>query len=106
TNRVTNEKLAAGIDYLRLSYRDEILEWLETCAKEASARPLVRETIVQYAHLIRKLTHQNSSNLMTQEITKEILLSKESLLAYSAMFESRDAVRNEMLGEIGREIGA
>lgn len=92
-NPVSGDKLESGVDYFPISYGGQILTWLEDCAKEASSRPLVRETIVQYAHLIRYLTHQNSSNLMTQDITKMVLSGKEAFLAFKAIQHSDSEIK-------------
>lgn len=100
SNKANNQKLIAWEDYIPISYRNHILAWLEDCAKEASSRPLVRETLVQYAHLIRTLTHQNSSNLMTQEITRTVLSSKETLLSYASLYASWSSIRAEILKSI------
>ena len=40
--------------YFRISYRDDILPWLECCLSIAALKPMVRETIFQYPQ-IRKL---------------------------------------------------
>lgn len=100
TNHAQGLSLVASEDYFPISYKTHILTWIEECVKEASERPLVRETLVQYGHLIRTLTQQNSSNLMTQEITKAILSSKESLLAYVEMSASKDSIRDTMIKAI------
>ncbi|MAP81857.1 MAG: hypothetical protein CL526_12310 [Aequorivita sp.] len=55
-------------DFFTLSYRDEIIEWLEQCQKEATQLPILRETINQYAILIRKLTNQLSDDIMEKDI--------------------------------------
>ena len=46
-----------------LSYHDDVLRWLEKCVHVAARRPALRETLVQYETLIKKLTGQ----LMSQE---------------------------------------
>ena len=99
-NEKSSQKLESRKHYFPISYKSDILAWLEECAKEASARPLVRETLVQYGHLIRMLTQQNSSNLMTQEITKTVLSSKESLLAYAELLPSWGSIRDTMIKSI------
>ena len=103
-NSVSGDKLKSGVDYIPISYGEHILTWLEDCAKQASGRPLVRETIVQYAHLIRYLTHKNSSNLMTQEITKTVLSSKTTLLTFDSLTSSREAVRKKLLDSLEKEL--
>jgi hypothetical protein len=99
-SKVSSKKLVAYEDYFPISYKTHILTWLEDCVKESSGRPLVRETLVQYANLIRTLTQQNTNNLMTQEITKTVLSNKEALLSYAAMYASWDSIRIEIIKHI------
>lgn len=60
--------LKNGQDYLCISYRTEIIEWLEACVKEAAHYPILRETIKQYQILIKNLT-----NTMSDAYEKELL---------------------------------
>lgn len=66
-------KLKSGLDYFTLSYKYDILEWLEKCLKEAVDIPILRESIKQYIILVRTLTNQLTTNEMKQEIHKLIL---------------------------------
>ncbi|WP_452218752.1 PDDEXK-like family protein [Lacinutrix undariae] len=50
-------KLKSGADFFNLSYRDDIIKWLELCLKEVPNFTGLRETINQYILLIKKLTH-------------------------------------------------
>ena len=68
------EKLKEGNDYQIISYKNDILEWLESCLEEVVALPIIRETILQYIHLIKCLTNQTRSKTMSNEI-KELLKS-------------------------------
>lgn len=70
-------------DYLCISYRDGIINWLERCKKEAVSKPLVRETITQYINLIKRLTNQTINNKMSKEIVEQILESKSNFDAYT-----------------------
>lgn len=65
-------ELISGIDYLSLSYRSDIIEWMELCQKEVVDYPTLRETIKQYITLIKKLTGQLTDTLMEKEIYSEI----------------------------------
>jgi superfamily II helicase len=63
--------------YFLISYRKDILEWLEKCVKEAVKFPMLREVIQQYIYLIKKLTNQT----MNDDLKKGIkLLIKNNLL--------------------------
>ena len=61
-----------GIEYKKISYGTEILHWLENCCAESAKFPLVRETLVQYANLIRNYTGESMSAKATAEIIKTI----------------------------------
>lgn len=50
-------KLNAGEDFFNLSYREEMMAWLELCLKEVPNFTGLRESINQYILLIKKLTH-------------------------------------------------
>ncbi len=52
------KELKVGIDYFKISYKKDILEWLIKCQKEAIDIPIVRDVIGQYIYLIEKLTGQ------------------------------------------------
>jgi hypothetical protein len=43
-------------DVYCLSYREDIIEWLEKCLPYTKSEPAVREAINQYINLIKELT--------------------------------------------------
>jgi hypothetical protein len=97
-----------------VSYRANIMRWLESCRKEAATAPGVREVITQYIHLIQRLTQQNTSARMNQEIIKAVTqdTTGETYLAYAYMrnadLEIRKAIiakLREQLQAIGQELG-
>lgn len=65
-------KKKSGEDFMPISYSSDIVEWLERCMKEATALPILRETISQYIILIKKLTNQLSDHKMDKDIQKLI----------------------------------
>jgi hypothetical protein len=56
-----------------VSYKTNIVRWLESCRKEAATAPGVREAITQYIHLIQRLTQQNTSARMNNELIEAVL---------------------------------
>jgi hypothetical protein len=80
-----------------ISYRTDIVSWLEDCRKEAADAPCVRETITQYIRLIQELTQQNTSTQMNQELVKTVLNDEDSFLAYSALHKATPDIRAEIL---------
>lgn len=70
--------------YKRISYKNEILKWLEKCKEKANTvnHPFLESTITQYINLIKYLTNQTSSKEMENNIINEILKSRENLKSY------------------------
>ena len=58
-----------------LSYKSDIIDWLDACIKEVARVPQVRELLVQYQNLLRKLTGSLNRSL-TMEL-KELLRKKQ-----------------------------
>lgn len=59
---------AKEVDYLCLSYAEDILRWLEQCARLAYDKPLVRESLNQYIQTIKQLTYQDMNQENIQKI--------------------------------------
>jgi len=74
-------EMKKGSDYFILSHYTDTLNWLDLCIKEASNFPILRETIKQYHLLIQKLTYQNQSSQMKNELIQLLLENKENYLA-------------------------
>ncbi len=74
-----------GKNYIRVSYQDDITTWLEKCLMQVSTVPILRETIVQYQNLIKKLTGQNAYKEMSKELRKLIVSNKENFEAFKSL---------------------
>lgn len=68
--------------YQRISYKKDILNWLEICRKEVVTIPILREALTQYIILIKKLTGQNLHQTMSNEMTKLILKNESNFDSY------------------------
>jgi hypothetical protein len=60
------------VEYQTVSYKSEIISWLQDCLKESVDYPTVRETIKQYVILLKKLTNQLTDQVMEKDIKKLI----------------------------------
>lgn len=83
-SEVSRGKLMANKDYYAISYRSEIIQWLENCIKEAADEPILRETIKQYLILIKKLTNQLTNNKMEKEVYDIIKRNYEASVAITS----------------------
>ena len=67
------------IDEIKIiSYKDDIINWIENSIKETVEVPIIRETLVQYRSLLLKLTGKEERNL-SEELKEMILSNKEYL---------------------------
>ncbi|WP_026951139.1 PDDEXK-like family protein [Algoriphagus mannitolivorans] len=71
--------------YEKISFREHIHKWIESCRLASIDQPIIRETLTQYIANIKRLTNQNPDNQMSQEIIELIMSSPESFKAYNAM---------------------
>jgi hypothetical protein len=58
--------------YVSISYKHDIINWLEKCQQKAVDNPVVRETIKQYKNLVKKITNQNINIKMENDLIKLI----------------------------------
>lgn len=85
----TATKSTEEVAYLRLSYAEDILRWLEQCARLAYDKPLVRESLNQYIRTIKQLTYQD----MNQENIEEIIdLAVDHPEVVATLSSKRDAI--------------
>lgn len=62
-----------------LSYKDDVISWIERCIKEVAVVPGIRETLIQYKKLLEKLTSKGEKKMIDE--LKEMILSKEKYLS-------------------------
>ena len=85
----TATKSAEEVGYLRLSYAEDILRWLEQCVRLADNKPLVRESLNQYIRTIKQLTYQD----MNQENIRKIIdLAVDHPEVVATLSSKRDAI--------------
>lgn len=82
-----NQLIEERKDYFCISYRTEILSWLEECHSLAADKPILRESLKQYILLIRSLTNQATNNDMANELHQTILSDIESAEKIANEFE-------------------
>jgi hypothetical protein len=81
-------------DFRCLSYKNDIIKWLEDCRKEVTVYPIVRESITQYINLIKYLTNQTINRTMQKELNGII---KSNLEASFTITDNLDSALEEVL---------
>ena len=64
----TDEESDEQVEYKKLPFSANILEWVETCIEKSATLPTIRETLLQYAGLIRKITGQTSKEITMRTV--------------------------------------
>lgn len=80
--------LIKDIDYSTKSYKEDVLKWLMQCRKEATAHPILRETLTQYINLIKHLTNQTMSDQAKEEIVLAILKHPDNIESAENIFNA------------------
>ncbi len=87
--------------YKCLSYKYDVMNWLEKCKKEVADVPFVREVISQYIVLIKRLTGQTRSRLMKKE-TIDILMRDDKYI--EAAFDIVKGIESLKVSLIGSKL--
>jgi hypothetical protein len=87
-----------------ISYKEDVLRWLEACRKECACVPVVRETITQYIHLLKELTQQSNSTQMNEELSREIVKTPESLQAFFILHQAYGKVLEHLIAAFSHKL--
>jgi hypothetical protein len=79
-----------------ISYQTDILHWLDDCHKASVSLPVIRETILQYENLIRRLTHQTTGDKVIEDAQKLILANPTMVDAIALLGEAWNAILSEV----------
>lgn len=93
-------KLKNGVDFICVSYRQNITNWIEKCIKEMANKPIIRETLNQYLFLVKQLTNQTTNDKMEEEIIKLIINNKESVKTILEAHNTLDIELKKKIGQI------
>ena len=92
----TGKMLECDNDYYCISYRDDILNWLSNCQKEANGKPLVHGIITQYKDLVSTLTHQNMDKETQIKLASKIAEKSEYMILASIINSNFKHILHQM----------
>jgi hypothetical protein len=104
----SKDELLENIDYFNISYKTEIIEWLQLCLKECVDNPILRESIKQYMILVKKITN-TMENKEQKELDDIILRNiKESAFIASnyekVLQDIRRKIRNSVIDKLTQHL--
>lgn len=83
-----------------ISYKYEIIKWLEACRNLSGNHVLLRETITQYINLIKFLTKQTNNTKMENEIVTQICLNKNNLESAELIVRNFDNAKTHIINGV------
>lgn len=89
-------ELEEGKDFLCISYKNFIREWLKDCMEKAYNKPLVRETIVQYYNLLSSLTYQNMEEKTKKELIN-LLATEDNFAIVFRIYNNFNEILNKII---------
>ena len=88
------EKLEGN--FIHITYREQIRDWIAECIKETAQKPLLREALVMYKNLVLKLTGQSYSEGMVREMKDLIIKDRGNFENAVEIAESLSEARIEI----------
>ena len=98
-----SEDSVGDLGYETISYKDDLLPWLERCQKRAYAEPELRESVAQYRQLVRKLTGTDFTGEYMSEL-KDLLLRDNNLVFAYDLIEATTEVHIDLLQKLWGDI--
>ena len=92
-------RLTLGKDFVCISYRTNIVNWLENCIKEMANKPIIRESLNQYLVLVKQLTNQSKNNYMN-EIVNSILCNDNNFQSAKLILKSLNSIENMLIKKL------
>jgi hypothetical protein len=81
--RDADEKSAKEVEYERISFQSNILNFIEKSIEKSANLPIIRESLIQYKNLILNITNQTTQELQMESI--EIIKNPEMAKAATIM---------------------
>ncbi|MDR3000328.1 MAG: PD-(D/E)XK nuclease family protein [Fibromonadaceae bacterium] len=82
-----------------LSYKDDIIDWLEQCLEKSVNFSYLRETIAQYLNLLKFLTGQSRRKEISDEIIQAIMESPKNVESAFAIADKADKIKEQIIFE-------
>lgn len=82
-------------NYEKISFREHIHKWIESCRLASIDQPVIRETLTQYIANIKRLTNQNPDDQMNDEIIDLITKNDTNFKAFEALTSTKNQLYNK-----------
>jgi hypothetical protein len=91
-----DESSHCGVSYLRLSYQEQILDWLEQCVTFSNGTPALQHAVIQYKNLVQKITGRAMTQT-TRNTVIDLLTSADNVMVAEAIAEALPHAKGVLL---------
>lgn len=102
-NNKPSDNSGEGVVYENVTYNKHVINWLEKCLLLTVNYPIVRETINQYINLLKKLTNQDMSKQLNQEVINILYNNIETSLMINDNIEE---MKNQIFLNCAKKLAA
>lgn len=75
------ESSSKGVTYNRISYKEHIVRWIQSCIQHSATMPAIRESLVQYLNHVKQLTNQDMDTISKEALLKAMVANPEATAA-------------------------
>jgi hypothetical protein len=90
--------------YVRISYKEHILPWLESCLRATYEFPCINQVIIQYRAVVRQITNTNSDPLFMDKLLDYITANPELIRMNDAYNEGVNEVKARVLDQLAEDL--
>jgi hypothetical protein len=88
-----------SFEYIRMSYKKDIINWLDECIKISTDNSIIKETLKQYKKLVEKMTFQTRSIQMANDVIKLITRDEDNLKSAFEIANNMDEAKKSLIEE-------
>ncbi len=101
-----HEANVKDVDYLRISYRNDILQWLDKCINitQKKKKTFATTTLTQYKELIMVLTKTDITQKEKEKVAEYTTANFKTYKAAALIAKAQDIIHEEILKQIVQEV--
>ncbi len=101
-----SEQSGGDVDYQRISYAKNIINWLEKCLEISVRHPMVHETIKQYINHIKMLTNQSLDMEFEKRVLDEMIKKVDAVYHIANTFDVfKSKIIEVFFNEVADKVG-
>lgn len=93
-------------DYICISYKDHIRNWLDACYDGSTAFPVIHETIFQYLILVKKLTNQTRRSKILDDAQTIIRQNPELIDSARTLAQAWDQICYQVKNKFEKQLSS